>query len=1717
MMERRRLWRWKFWILLVIYLFLGCLVAQGAIVPGGQIQTDTIWMVTESPYLIEDDLIIDSGVTLTIEPGVEVRFANVNKDGGESNRAELMVYGTLRAVGNLNYPIRFTAEEETVDMGSWGGIYLYEAGSQLSYVQIDRATTALVISKGAILEWSKIIHNLQTGVQVAETANVNLIGNEFTYNRVGLFLSGIGKVQENRFQSNSYGMLVQGVENMTLQSNSFESNTYGIYLEQIGMGNKILNSSVSGNDYGIYLDSDHSPVVNFCDIYNNELYDFFHLGSEDVQASYNWWGTSDSTIIDSFIFDQSDNESSVRYGYVLYDPFLKASALAPTVLNLVSDPQAIGEGTLTVTITFSKDMNRIIEPTIRYGLFEPYTAYVVDPIDGQWLSSTQYRFMVNVDSTVEEGLYRFNIQHGESLDGQQLKSNISYTFLVDRTPPTVFTGVDYFAFSPNGDGVQEQLEAALFFDEMATFSYSIYHEGQLVVGPLSSLEFNNETVIRWDGLGHSGLKVTEGSYDLQLVLKDQAGNETNTPILLPILVDCTPPVLEVNPFEGIQTTNPEIFGRVEDQTTPVTYISYRKLDEMEWTTLTQFGGNENGLLYIWNVLKLEEGQYELKIQVEDLAGNLNQQVLPVDLDLQEPQILINTPLPEQHLMEEVVFSGQLMDSFLQDWRLELEVNDLWVLLTSGTKGIQGEIFRLDLSDYEDGLYRYRIVATDQVGHQSSQLQTYYVDNHTPPEISGKNVMPQRFSPNGDGRKDQVRFQFNFSEESHWQLDIQNQIDQVVRSYYGTGPLASINWDGCKEDGTFLADGVYSYYLTYQDQVGHEGEPELGQVFIDTIAPQLSLSPWPNLTNQETVLLEGEAVDYDQLTINEQLILAENGHFSINKDLTEGLNQYQVIAEDQAGNQMLILVEIILDTLAPIFRFDSAKELTNQEETRIVGEIEEANLLHSAVILTNTIGTKELTLELTPDQAFDLQILLTEGENQLSFSAVDGAGNRTDTELVVQYLPTIAEIYLLQPTKPYLSKPSSEMILQVEKGTAAVDPETILVQLDGQTVPYTWDETTHQIYCQLEGLAEGNHYFETKIKNNLGELGSGLAVNLIVDLTDPLLQITTPIDQAILDGWDGKVIIDGVVEDQYLDSLAIHLKSQFGEDNLLALLNLEGETHYEGTFATTEVADLPNGDYYLEVRVQDQSGRVAIDTLEVEVRNTGLIQGQVFGDLEQILEPILYLVVGNQIQIEFAFDPMTGGFSQRVPVGSYDLVLMPWGYDPVVLSDLEIEVGQTYNGLDLLFDVILILTIEGDKQLLALPIQINTAPTEANLIFEGYDGKDYYSITDWSQLQPGVGYWITGSEEMHLNLDGQPVLKEEYRVGLEKGWNLISSPYYYPYPLEGLGFILEGKLYDLVQAQQGNLIDGGIWNYQHWYREVSQLEPWMGYWLYTNKSGQVVFSPDDVILPYQHNKSEVKFLSDLIQDPEWKVQIRAKLGQAMDVENHLGTAWIATSGFDPKLDFREPPGYSPYVSLYFLEPDGEKLTRSYQAPVQGLRGERSWEMVVEGDQSGWVQLGWNLEPDSTLSLDLKDLTTGEAYNMFKQTNYEFYYQQGKERKFVVTAKKGQFEIKKVFNYPNPFSPDYSTDRGKGTRIRYLLTHDAEVKLEILDVMGRLVKRFPSAKEGDLGGSEGWNEIYWNGYNGQGKPIANGSYILKVTATQGKNHQVKMARMAVINRR
>jgi len=70
-----------------------------------------------------------------------------------------------------------------------------------------------------------------------------------------------------------------------------------------------------------------------------------------------------------------------------------------------------------------------------------------------------------------------------------------------------------------------------------------------------------------------------------------------------------------------------------------------------------------------------------------------------------------------------------------------------------------------------------------------------------------------------------------------------------------------------------------------------------------------------------------------------------------------------------------------------------------------------------------------------------------------------------------------------------------------------------------------------------------------------------------------------------------------------------------------------------------------------------------------------------------------------------------------------------------------------------------------------------------------------------------------------------------------------------------------------------------------------------------------------------------------------------------------------------------------------------------------------------------------------------------------------------------------------NYPNPFNPH--------TIIIFILPQPGEIKLQIYDITGRLVRNF-----GPLQYSAGEHQLQWNGCNDRGLPVPSGVYYYKL---------------------
>jgi flagellar hook assembly protein FlgD len=72
-----------------------------------------------------------------------------------------------------------------------------------------------------------------------------------------------------------------------------------------------------------------------------------------------------------------------------------------------------------------------------------------------------------------------------------------------------------------------------------------------------------------------------------------------------------------------------------------------------------------------------------------------------------------------------------------------------------------------------------------------------------------------------------------------------------------------------------------------------------------------------------------------------------------------------------------------------------------------------------------------------------------------------------------------------------------------------------------------------------------------------------------------------------------------------------------------------------------------------------------------------------------------------------------------------------------------------------------------------------------------------------------------------------------------------------------------------------------------------------------------------------------------------------------------------------------------------------------------------------------------------------------------------------------------------NYPNPFNPT--------TTISYGLPYDAQVRLDIFNIMGQKVRTLIDFRQ-----VAGFRNVTWDGRDGAGKSVASGVYFYRINA-------------------
>jgi parallel beta-helix repeat protein len=251
----------------------------------GPIVRDTIWTRVDSPLIVSNNVTVDPAVTLTIEPGVEVRF-------GEN--LSLIVNGRIVADGTEDKIIRFTSNNMTADNGDWGTILFNGIQpSSLTNCIIEYGTSGITLESGSLtLQSSFMKFNSENGITVND-GNLIVKNCEISNNTAcGIYLAGGTQVtlQDNIISSNHDGMFLTGhlIGEINIEQNNVSHNEQsGIVLESDAYDNTdIVNNNVSMNTDGFTVLSNVSTYIAYNCISNNMI-GINYVSGGDHRATWN--------------------------------------------------------------------------------------------------------------------------------------------------------------------------------------------------------------------------------------------------------------------------------------------------------------------------------------------------------------------------------------------------------------------------------------------------------------------------------------------------------------------------------------------------------------------------------------------------------------------------------------------------------------------------------------------------------------------------------------------------------------------------------------------------------------------------------------------------------------------------------------------------------------------------------------------------------------------------------------------------------------------------------------------------------------------------------------------------------------------------------------------------------------------------------------------------------------------------------------------------------------------------------------------------------------------------------------------------------------------------------------------------------------------------------------------------------------------------------------
>lgn len=297
------------------------------------------------------------------------------------------------------------------------------------------------------------------------------------------------------------------------------------------------------------------------------------------------------------------------------------------------------------------------------------------------------------------------------------------------------------------------------------------------------------------------------------------------------------------------------------------------------------------------------------------------------------------------------------------------------------------------------------------------------------------VEQEAFSPNQDGNQDTAVVLFALSESATVSAHVLDDTRSRVRTLLAEDPRNagqhSVVWDGRDDRGKIVVDGQYYVRITAKGSARESTSTV--PVLVDTQPPVIRLANMPEdmQVKEELIAIEGITEPDATVWLNREprpVAIDSSGGFRIEYRLQEGENRIELSVTDAAGNKASITRVVTLILRPPDIVVDNPPNdlWINQKLLSVKGRVPPG----TALIVAGK------TAKVDAEGNFEVDVLLQEGENLLSFEATDRVGNVARTERRV-YLKTRPPVLSLTSVKEGMevSEPSLLVTGQTEVGAS----------------------------------------------------------------------------------------------------------------------------------------------------------------------------------------------------------------------------------------------------------------------------------------------------------------------------------------------------------------------------------------------------------------------------------------------------------------------------------------------------------------------------------------------------------------------------------------------------------------------------------------------------------------------------------------------------------